>query len=176
MRCSLESLCACIPSPAAAVLPGIGILAVNKAYRRRFGDPDIEVGQILGRSEGVREANQTGRPVTGMIALPHPGGDLTLTARCIPLLERSGSAAGILIVFDDEEARISENGSDMRCRESARELEEHFRLLASGSRVPIVPIDPRDPLASAKKSYNAALEAVEQLLTVSGLFGYRPDK
>jgi hypothetical protein len=171
MRGSLEPLCACISSPAAAVLPGAGILAVNRAYRRRFGNPDDEVSRALDRSEGVKEANRTGRPATGTIALPHTGGDLALAARCIPLPERSGSAAAILVVFDGEDTRRGENGPDAACRTSARELDEHLQLLAAGQRVPIGQIDPDDPLGDVKRSYNAAIKAVEQMLTVTGLFG-----
>ncbi|MDK2916662.1 MAG: hypothetical protein PWR25_1219 [Euryarchaeota archaeon] len=176
MRGSLEALCACIPSPAAAVFPGTGVLAATEAYRRWFGNPDDEVSRALDRSEGVREANRTCRPAAGTVTLPHLDGDLTLVARCIPLPDRAGSAAGILVVFDDEDSRRGEKDPDAACRESARELDEHLRLLASGSRVPIAPINPGDPLASTKRSYNAALEAVEGMLAVSGLFGRRLDR
>ena len=176
MRNSLEALCECISTPAAAVLPGARVLAVNRAYRSRFSDQDGEIGRALDRSEGVREASRTGRQQVGTVTLPHTGNDRALTVRCIPLPERSGSVTAILVVFDDEDARRGENGPDAACCESARELEEHLRYLASGSRVPIAAINPEDPLASAKRSYNAALETVERMFAVSGLFGHRPDR
>lgn len=173
MRGSLEALCVCIPSPTAAVLPGVGVLAANAAYRRRFGAPDAEENRFPVAAECVAEAFRSCRPATGTIALPHPGGDLSLIARCIPVVERSGSAACTFVVFDDADLRRDDDDPGAACRTSARELDEHLRLLAAGQRMPIGQIEPDDPLGDVKRSYNAAIEAVEQMLTVAGLFGHR---
>ena len=103
MRNSLEALCECISTPAAAVLPGARVLAVNRAYRSRFSDQDGEIGRALDRSEGVREASRTGRPQVGTSPFrtlatigPH--------RKVHPAPERSGSVIAILVVFDDEDA------------------------------------------------------------------------
>lgn len=90
MRGSFEALCACIPLPAIAVFPGVGVLAENATYRRRFGASDAEEYRFPAEAECVAEAFRTCRPATGTIYLPHSGGDLPLAAQCIPVVEQSG--------------------------------------------------------------------------------------
>jgi len=175
MRASLEALCVSIPSPAAAVLAGCGVLAANAAYVRTFGGQDEKNSRVVAAAECVEEAIRTCRPVTGTVSLPQPEGDGRLIVRCIPVVERSGSAACALIILDTTDTRHdAEPGA--ACRESAVELNEHLRLLAGGTRMPIGHIDRTDPLGDVKQSFNAALETVEHMLSVSGVFGDRSDR
>ena len=54
--------------------------------------------------------------------------------------------------------------------ESALELKSGLSSLVAGWRVPLPPPDRDDPLRDVKREFNAALETVERLISVSKLF------
>lgn len=154
------ALVECIGSPAAAFLQDGDLVCENRGF-------DEASGRWEGMQESVVESGAFERACRGQTPAEEtmdvrgPGGRRPVLLRCIPLPARLDL---VLAVVEMEEDR------DDTLLDSAAELEGCLKRFAAGDRVRIPRIDPGDPLAGAKRSYNAAVESVDRLLALSGLF------
>lgn len=62
------------------------------------------------------------------------------------------------------------SSGDPHWEQSAQELRVALSFLVKGVRKPITQFEEDDPLADVKREYNAALETVEHMISVSRLF------
>jgi len=112
----------------------------------------------------------------GSLRLPMPEGALQDSCVAIPFYYPEREARGWLVILSV--SSLSHAWESIPCEERLRalvtscgEVEESLRRLAGGDRSKIVPLDPSDPLFRLKFRYNDAIDAIDRIISVKGLFG-----
>jgi len=154
------ALVGCIASPAAVFLQDGDLVGEN----REFGEAsDLWEGleESVVTSAAFERACRGQTPAEERMDVRGAGGRRSVLLRCVPM---PAPLALVLVVVEVEE------DPDDAILDSAAELEGCLKRFVAGDRVRIPRIDPGDPLAGVKRSYNAAVESVDHLLALSGLF------
>ena len=156
------ALVACIDPPTAVFLQNGDLVGENWGFDEASGRWE-GMQEFVVESAAFERACRGQAPAEETVDVRGPGGRRSVLLRCIPLPARLDLVLAVVEMEEDRDDRSA-------LQSSAAELDACLKRFAAGDRVRIARIDPGDPLAGVKRSYNAAVESVDHLLALSGLF------